>query len=332
MQIFGLLKFEGAFYCHRLEKMIAVSYTWGAKSAPGEDRLNTLESGHWSLGINAARGGGILFCRYRDEDVLRPASAEHHSFAPLQLASFPLVPFSNRVNAGRFDFDGQTVQLAADMPGEPNAIHGHGWLNAWAVLEQRADQLAMRYVHQPADWPWAYTAEQVIRIAGDSLVMALTVRNDAEIAMPAGLGFHPYFVRTSACRIRFNARKLWMGHVHGIPDAEQAIPDAFNYPDLRELGSEDIDHCYSGWNGEAEIVWPENGLAMSMRASEALRHLVVYTPPGEDFFCLEPVSNMNDAVNWLDRDVDTGLRILAPGETLSAEVTFTIRPISSQME
>ena len=31
-------------------------------------------------------------------------------------------------------------------------------------------------------------------------------------------------------------------------------------------------------------------------------HLIVYTPPGEDFFCVEPVSHMTDAINRMDGD------------------------------
>lgn len=300
--------------------------------APGEDVLKTLESGLWSIGIDAARGGGILFCRYRGEHVLRPASVEHSSFEPLQLASFPLVPFSNRIHRGRFVFDGREVVLPENMPGEPNAIHGQGWMERWEVVDEEPARIGLRFAHAPGDWPWSYVADQVLSLDADRLSIEMRVTNTSDTAMPAGLGMHPYFVRTNTCRIRFDADRIWTGREHGIPDEAQFPTGAFAFSELREVGDKAIDHCYGGWNGQADIVWPETGLGLSVRASEALRHLVVYAPPGEDFFCLEPVSNMNNAVNWLDREVDTGLRILAPGETLSAEVTFTIREISNELE
>ncbi len=63
-----------------------------------------------------------------------------------------------------------------------------------------------------------------------------------------------------------------------------------------------------------------------MRADPQLRFLVVYTPPGEPFFCVEPVSNCTDAFNLHaeGRD-DTGTRILQPGDSLAATVRFEPR-------
>lgn len=47
------------------------------------------------------------------------------------------------------------------------------------------------------------------------------------------------------------------------------------------------------------------------------------TPPGTDFFCAEPVSHCTDAVDLAaDGLGDTGLRILAAGESLVATVHF----------
>jgi aldose 1-epimerase len=56
-----------------------------------------------------------------------------------------------------------------------------------------------------------------------------------------------------------------------------------------------------------------------------LRHLVIYVPPGEDFFCVEPVSHVNDGFNLLERGVaDTGVRVLAPGQTLAGAVRLRV--------
>jgi aldose 1-epimerase len=54
-------------------------------------------------------------------------------------------------------------------------------------------------------------------------------------------------------------------------------------------------------------------------------HLVVYVPPGQDFFCVEPVSHVNDGFNLLDRGVaGTGVRILEPGERLAGVVRLSV--------
>ncbi|HET6518556.1 MAG TPA: hypothetical protein VFG47_01890, partial [Geminicoccaceae bacterium] len=73
------------------------------------------------------------------------------------------------------------------------------------------------------------------------------------------------------------------------------------------------------------IHWPESGLTVTIEAGPAFRHLVVYVPPGQDFFCVEPVSNANDGFNLHERGVDgTGVRVLEPGEGLEGEVRFRV--------
>jgi aldose 1-epimerase len=54
-------------------------------------------------------------------------------------------------------------------------------------------------------------------------------------------------------------------------------------------------------------------------------HLVIYVPPGQDFFCIEPVSHVNDGFNLLDRGVeDTGVHVLTPGQTLAGTICMRI--------
>jgi aldose 1-epimerase len=65
-------------------------------------------------------------------------------------------------------------------------------------------------------------------------------------------------------------------------------------------------------------------LALSIEAGGLFRNLVVYTPPGQDFFCVEPVSHMTNAINRLASMRGHGLRSLAPGETLQGEVAFRL--------
>jgi aldose 1-epimerase len=52
---------------------------------------------------------------------------------------------------------------------------------------------------------------------------------------------------------------------------------------------------------------------------------VIYVPPGQDFFCIEPVSHVNDGFNLLERGVDgTGVRVLARGRRLAGTIRLRI--------
>jgi aldose 1-epimerase len=63
-----------------------------------------------------------------------------------------------------------------------------------------------------------------------------------------------------------------------------------------------------------------------MDAGPPLDFLVVYSPPGKDFFCAEPVSHCTDAFNLAARGRDdTGMLTIGPGASVSATVWFRPR-------
>ena len=84
-----------------------------------------------------------------------------------------------------------------------------------------------------------------------------------------------------------------------------------------------LDNAFTGWRRQVGIVWPERNARLAIQADLPLNFLVVYSPPGEDFFCAEPVSHCTDAFNLAaqGRD-DTGMLTLDPGASLSATVRF----------
>ncbi|MGH1559503.1 hypothetical protein ACRAWD_21235 [Caulobacter segnis] len=78
----------------------------------------------------------------------------------LLTASFPLVPFCNRIPNGRFVFEGREVVLPPNLAGHPHALHGQGWRAGWTVDKAEGNEAVLSYAHAPDAWPWAYRAEQ----------------------------------------------------------------------------------------------------------------------------------------------------------------------------
>jgi aldose 1-epimerase len=54
-----------------------------------------------------------------------------------------------------------------------------------------------------------------------------------------------------------------------------------------------------------------------------LPYLVVYTPPQKDYFCVEPVSHVSNAIHMAE-PAQHGLRTLATGETFEAWMRLDI--------
>jgi aldose 1-epimerase len=283
------------------------------------------------LGVVLAPAVGGSIARFWSEgargsvELLRPASdAALRDRDPAAMASFPLVPWSNRIREGRFTFGSRAVSLPPHPPRDPHTIHGHGYRAAWSVLKAGSASAVLEHRHAPDAWPWAYRAVQHVELTATTLRLQLLLTNESDAAMPAGLGWHPYYPRTPETTLTASVAALWLTDAEILPVARVApTPDL----DLRRGLAVDrvaLDNAFVGWDGRALISWPDRGAQLRLDASDPLNTLVVYTPPGQPFFCAEPVSHITDAFNLAaaGRD-DTGMLSLQPGETVRAILTLT---------
>src|SRR5688500_11413906 len=87
----------------------------------------------------------------RSARILRKCNSSEQNV--LAMGNFPLVPYVNRIRAGRFEFGGRTVELAPNMTGDPSPLHGQGWLNSWTVESATAARATLTFVHAPGEWP-----------------------------------------------------------------------------------------------------------------------------------------------------------------------------------
>jgi aldose 1-epimerase len=141
--------------------------------------------------------------------------------------------------------------------------------------------------------------------------------------MPAGLGWHPYFPRTAATTLHARVTGLWLTDAEILPTV-RVTPPPDRDPRLGlAVDRVPLDNVFVGWDREAVITWPERSARLRMTASGLLATLVVYTPPGEAFFCVEPVSHITEAFNLAAAgDQDTGMLSLAPGESTRAAMSL----------
>jgi aldose 1-epimerase len=289
----------------------------------------TLRAGDAGLVLAPAVGGSIA--RYWRETAttpiewLRPAAADADSWRDAYgMAAFSLVPYSNRIREGRFAFRGRQVRLPLNCPPMPHSIHGHGWQAAWHPVAVDAAQAEIEYRHPAGAWPWAYRARQRIALSATRLTVDLTLTNEGETTMPAGLGWHPYFVRTPRATLSAGVTGLWLTDGETMPTALVPPPPGSDPSRGIQLDAVVLDNCFTGWSRRAVVAWPERGARLVVTAEGPLDFLVVYTPPGEPFFCAEPVSHVTDAFNLAAAGrSDTGLRSLGPGESLAATITLT---------
>ncbi len=265
-----------------------------------------VKSSEAAVTISPAHGASILSFSVGGTQILR-AGAD--SPDPRTLACFPLLPYCNRVEHGVFEWLGERVELGRTLPDEQHALHGDGWLGRWELDDRGPNWVQMGFTHPAGVWPWRYRAEQTVTVEPTRLTVALGLVNLSTRPMPAGVGFHPYFARPA----RFTAT------LDGVWRGPNLIPDTWD--DHSGFRNQDVDavvfdNTFTGWDGKAVIETSEGRVEL---ASD-LPLLHVYTPRGRGMFCLEPVTAAPDALNHPER----GLRILAPGESVTGSMTITV--------
>lgn len=282
----------------------------------------TLTGGGLRCEIKPDLGGCIAGLWLGDIPVLRSTPASE--LLSVRLAgSYPLVPFSNRVGHATLKWQGTSHPLVQNNGPEPHAIHGIGWQRPWQVLDQDEQLLMLACEHRPdASWPFAFDASQTLRIHGNTLELTLSMTNQSATPAPAGLGWHPYFVKRGRSRINFSAAGRWEMSGEKLPTHRQ--PSHGLDADCATL---QVDHCFDGWSGGVHL--RDEKLHTCIRSS--LSRLVLFTNNTRDFVAIEPVSHVNNAINLLDAGVGhadaLGIEVLAPGESMSAQMSIQVERI-----
>jgi len=279
----------------------------------------TLQAGELRLALRPDLGGCIAGLWLGDLPVMRSVPADALG-SGRDSASYPLVPYSNRLGYRRFHWLGKDHAVRPNFPDMPHALHGLGWQRAWQVVASDTTQAELRLQHTPdEDWPFAFEALQRFVLTPNELRVEMRVRNDAPHPAPIGLGWHPYFPRRERSRLHAELKERWEADPTKLPTRRVAQPgiDA----DIAHL---DFDHCFEGWVGAARI----RDEKLALKLSSSLDRLVVYTPPHEAHFCVEPVSHVNNAINMAE-PLQHGLRSVGPGESIDAWMTLQVSKVGA---
>lgn len=271
------------------------------------------------LGVDLAPEAGGSVARFAVDgfDLMRPMTETALALGwANESACYPLVPFAGRIANGRFVFDDRAIEIAPNWPGQRHPMHGDGWASPWTLLRNDAYSAEIVYEHNGRKgWPFRYRARQAYRLDEHSLTVRLSLENLEDHAVPGGIGVHPYFVREPDTELQCRTDHAWRTDADVLPIERIAVPAAWNFAKPRRIDDVALDNGFEGWDGTATVLWPSRRLCLTMRATEPFRDLVIYSPPGRPYFCVEPESHVPGAI---------GLTRLAAGGIIEGEVVFAI--------
>ncbi len=289
-----------------------------------DDGPPTLSSGALTLVLAPETGGSIARFEYASRPglqipVLRGVGENPQGV--LDHASFPMVPYCNRIRGGCFSFREHDVRIANNMTGDASPLHGDGWLTAWEVVRVDAAAAELRYMHEAGEWPWHYEARQHFALDPTGLTATLSCTNVSDEPMPCGLGHHPYFHCTPATRIDTDVESVWTVDEQVLPVERIAAQGRYDLRNRLVCG-QGLDNGFGGWGGRAGIDDPTMPFRIEMSSPDA-SFFQLYSPAAGGIFVAEPVTHANAALNAPEQEWEAlGLRILESGETM--EVTMRI--------
>jgi aldose 1-epimerase len=276
--------------------------------------LVDLAAGPLAVSLAPGIGGSIAALRLDGVDLLRPLSETHRRTGNvLGVASFPMIPFANRIGGNAFTFEGRTVRFAANNPPEIFHVHGTAWHRPWTVVSSDGSSATLAL------------AEQQFRLADGDLSLATTVTNTGAERMPFGFGHHPWFPREDGVTIAFGATHFHLNEPEFMIGKRIALPPELSFGAPRPPPDFWLCSDYGGWDGSATVRFARRGLGLTLRGDAVYRHLMVYADPALDVFCLEPQTNASCAFNrpgGFDDPLDNVI-VLAPGESMSGTLSFS---------
>ena len=276
-----------------------------------------LRAGSSSATIDPERGGRLASLAVNERELIVGApDADDRTFL---WGSFLMAPWCGRIADAVFEWRGRRHTLNATL--EPHAIHGTLWDQAWTVASATDAEAVLTARLEPGGWPFAGRVRQRYALSDGELVTSAEIL--AEEAMPAALGWHPWFVRDGG-----DAR-LTVQSAHTL-ETEAMIPTGRLVPvdgttDLRHgtaIGTRLLDHCYPEVRSPALVDWP--ALRLEIAFDERVTSVVIHTR--EASFCVEPQTAWPNPIALEAAGVtSTGLATLEAGDRLAASMTWSWR-------
>jgi aldose 1-epimerase len=171
-----------------------------------------------------------------------------------------LAPWPNRLDGGRYAFEGIQGRAPIDEPERNNAIHGLVRGIPWEVESREVDAVTLGCVLEPQPaYPWRLELAIAYRLSADGLTVRPVATNRSDAPAPFGIGFHPYLtlgVPVDEVRLRIPASLRLLTDERQLPVGEEEVfGTASDYREPRPIGSARLDDCFTGIIRDADGRW-----------------------------------------------------------------------------
>ena len=248
-----------------------------------------------------------------------------------------LAPWPNRIEDGRYEFDGQHHQLPLTEPENGNAIHGLVRWSAWDVAEREPARVVMEHViHSQPGYPFTLVLGVEYVLSGDGLSVRTTATNVGADACPYGCGAHPYLTlgtaTIDALVLRSPGGRVLLHDERDLPVGSEPVEGTeFDFRVARPIADTKLDNAFTDLERDPDgrarmsLADPATGRELTLWVDEHYPYLMLFTgDPLPDVnrraLAVEPMTCPPNAF----RTGDAVIR-LAPGESVAGAWGIVLR-------
>lgn len=177
-------------------------------------------------------------------------------------------------------------------------------------------------------YPFRHRLSITVELQKNSLLYSYKVENKGEEQMAYGFALHPFFLNTERkAYVSTTAEYAMESDEHLLPTGKLLSTKGHPEYDIKkprkvtELSLDTV--FYKIHNPMAVIDYPE--FQITLETSEEFQHVVIYTPEGYPYFCVEPQTSSADTFHLYEKGFhkESGLQFVLPGEKKQGNIRFS---------
>ena len=298
------------------------------------EKLEAAQEGH-SVGIEIMPALGANLCSFAvdgweliywsDEDLMKDGDMR---------GCFHMFPTPCRLPDAKYTFQGKTY--VQTKRGEPVIIHG---LLRDEEMEVKREETVLTCsvkvteqhpVYEGYPFPCIFSVEYKLLERG--LQISLSYENTGGSDAPFGYGLHPFWRiegerNDVAIRVPCN---YTMELANLVPTGEISPVDGtkLDFRETTSLEGVDVDNLFWGRDvaTQALVEYRAEGKKVTLDASDAFNHMIVYAPAGKPFVCVEHLTCAPNQINLYRGPGDdvSGLIIVPPEGKVEGWVRYVV--------
>jgi aldose 1-epimerase len=289
-----------------------------------------LKSATSEVAFVPAFGANILSLKFNHTEILWGFENEVQLIANDKSRSIHLAPFPNRIQDGKYFFEGNYYQLPINKPKENNAIHGFVWNKKFEVINSNAEKdfasVTLKYIYDggEAGYPFPFELLFEYTLKENSFSLNFSAVNTGSNNMPFGYGWHPYFTfgnNVEHLQLQLPECNVLETDIRLIPTGNSKNYNSFQQPENIDITEFDTAFELTGNKDffETKLFSAETNKTISIQQSNVFKYLQVYIPPNRHCIAIEPMTCPANAFNS-----EEGLIVLQPKQNYSGIITVSI--------